>query len=196
MVRDIHDFIFREEWTNVPQQKCKTVINQECTTVQRTVTNNVPEQKCHDVQTDVCVNVPRPSCTTVTDKVESKVIHLFSPLVFYKTGFYTILLRLHVRFVSKFLVRNVVKCPVRWPTIGMNRSAKQSQNGSAARCLDRSALKENGFNVPFKLPILYIPSDANFIDILDLMKYNFSFSVRLYLKRSLRKDVWIAILRI
>ena len=93
VLNDIHDFIFREECTNVPQQKCKTVINQECTTVQRTVTNNVPEQKCHDVQTDVCVNVPRPSCTTVTDKVESKVIHLFSPLEFYKTGFYTIFIK-------------------------------------------------------------------------------------------------------
>ena len=82
VLKDIHDFdfIFREECTNVPHQKCKTVINQECTTVQRTVTNNVPEQKCHDVQTDVCVNVPRPSCTTVTDKVESKVINFFFPI--------------------------------------------------------------------------------------------------------------------
>ena len=78
-----------------------------------------------------------------------------------------------MRLVSKYLVRNVVKCPGRLPTIGVNRSAEQSRSGSAARCLDRSALKENGFKIPFKFSILK-PSDTNFIDILDLMKYRFS----------------------
>ena len=44
----------REEYTTVPVQKSNTVVNQQCSTVQRTV----PEQKCNDVQTDVFVTVP------------------------------------------------------------------------------------------------------------------------------------------
>ena len=46
------------------------MVNQRCSTVQRTVTNYVPEQKCNDVQTDVFVTVPWPSCTKVSSGFE------------------------------------------------------------------------------------------------------------------------------